>query len=733
MLRKVSPLAAAVFMFAACEDDVGIVRVPSSLEVEPDPVDFGDVGVGLRRRLDLVLKNPGEATLVIEKVSFDALGGEFELSDAPSAIPPNGQLLATFAFSPTSAGPREGKLVFETDSARTPIVEVPVTGRGVDPAISAEPPVLDFGRVLIGRTATLTVTLTNRADFRVEVKRAELVDATSTEYLPSLDRQWLDPTAAMTLVVAYSPTDVGLDEGRIRVIDNSPRQDALEIRVRGQGVDSDIEVEPLTLVFSGLHVGQTQTKSFYVKNVGERSHEITSLVFQSSSSTIAGELSLTSSTSTTSTTPLTLQPSERIQVDVKYVPSDARSDTDRVVVESTGLRAPVEVEITASADPAPTPRIVVSPSPLDFGQVEVGQTKPLNLKIENLGNAAFTLVSIVIEPAGSAFSAMGAPADGTVFPPNDSEVFPVEFAPTSASSAAAELVVRSDDPMSPEVRVPLSGQGTNAPVPSIFVDPVPVVFGQVPRGVPTSRTVLVRNDGSANLTLGLVRLANDQGGRFRLISPPAPGMSLFPGQPTSFTVEYSDNGVVASYVGRLEINSNDPARPTFVVPLQASTAPPPPSQTDIALTLSWTVPSMQRIDVDLHLLRPNGTFFELPSDCCFCNGNPEWGVAGQSEDNPFLDRDDLVGPGPENINLSAAESGTYQVVVHFYSDYGTGASTGVTLEVRLRGALVATVTQNLSMPERWIAGSIDWDATNRRGTWHDGLLGPFPTIFSLCR
>ncbi|MBI2373718.1 MAG: choice-of-anchor D domain-containing protein [Deltaproteobacteria bacterium] len=723
-------MAAVLVWVAACEDDVGIVRVPNALVVEPSSVDFGDVGVGLRRRIDLVLKNPGEVALEIKKTSTDSLGGELELTGVPEAIAAGAEVLATLAFSPTSAGLREGKIVFETDSSKTPIVEVPVRGRGVDPAISAEPPLIDFGRVLIGRTSTKAVTLTNHADFKVEVKRAELDSGTTTEFVPALDRQWLDPGQTMELVVAYSPNDVGADEGRIRVVDSSPRQDVLEIRARGEGVDADLEIEPLALSFGGLHVGQAQTKAFFVKNIGGVTHQLTTLVFLSSSSTIAGELSITSSTAPT---PISLAPSERIQIDVRYVPTDARADTDRVVVESTGLRATAFVDITAIADPAPTPRIVVTPSPLAFGQVEVGQTKPLNVRIENQGNADFTLTSITIEPAGAPFSSMGAPADGSVFPPSDAEVFPVEFAPVRSGAAAAELVVKSTDPANPEIRVPLTGEGTNAPVPSIFVDPIPVVFGQVPRGIPASRPVLIRNDGSANLVVSVVRLTNDRGGRFRLVSPPAPGTTLFPGQPTTFNVEYSDNGVVASYTGTLEIQSNDPTRATVTVPLQASTAPPPPAETDIVLTLTWTVPSGQTLDVDLHLLRPNGTFFGLPSDCCFCNSNPEWGMNGQTEDNPFLDRDDLVGPGPENINLSVAETGTYEVVIHYYSDHGTGSATDVTLNVKLRGTSVATVRQNMSSPERWIAGTIDWDAATRRGTWRPGILGPFPTIFTLCR
>ena len=70
--------------------------------------------------------------------------------------------------------------------------------------------------------------------------------------------------------------------------------------------------------------------------------------------------------------------------------------------------------------------------------------------------------------------------------------------------------------------------------------------------------------------------------------------------------------------------------------------------TDISITLTW---SSTAADIDLHFIRPGGDFYDSPSDNCWCNSNPDWGVLGQPPDNPFLDRDDLRGPGPENINL----------------------------------------------------------------------------------
>src|SRR5690606_21078862 len=132
-----------------------------------------------------------------------------------------------------------------------------------------------------------------------------------------------------------------------------------------------------------------------------------------------------------------------------------------------------------------------------------------------------------------------------------------------------------------------------------------------------------------------------------------------------------------------------------------------------------------------HFIRPGGDFFDSPGDNCWCNTNPDWGLLGQPSDDPFLDRDDLRGPGPENINLTEALDGEHQVVVHYFASYGA-ADVTVTLEVRVKGILIATRSETLGELERWVAGRINWNTALDAGTWTSGFFGPFPTIFLAC-
>ena len=87
-------------------------------------------------------------------------------------------------------------------------------------------------------------------------------------------------------------------------------------------------------------------------------------------------------------------------------------------------------------------------------------------------------------------------------------------------------------------------------------------------------------------------------------------------------------------------------------------------------------------DMDTHLMNPTGTMWTSEDDCYYGNcitrgggdGILEWGAPGP-DDNPRLDIDDTDGFGPENINITTPEAGTYRVAVHNFAGGGPNNTT----------------------------------------------------------
>lgn len=87
---------------------------------------------------------------------------------------------------------------------------------------------------------------------------------------------------------------------------------------------------------------------------------------------------------------------------------------------------------------------------------------------------------------------------------------------------------------------------------------------------------------------------------------------------------------------------------------------------DLWVELSWSV----REDIDLHLIRANGSR-NSGQDCHWdnCRNGRPWGAAGTADD-PYLDIDDRFGRGPENINIATPERLRYTVTVHDFPGNG---------------------------------------------------------------
>jgi uncharacterized protein YfaP (DUF2135 family) len=107
-------------------------------------------------------------------------------------------------------------------------------------------------------------------------------------------------------------------------------------------------------------------------------------------------------------------------------------------------------------------------------------------------------------------------------------------------------------------------------------------------------------------------------------------------------------------------------------------------------------------DFDLHLLAPGGTL-RTDTDCYFsnCAGSPivghlDWGVVGETEDDPTLVADDISGTGPERITIEEPADGTYTVVVHDYPGSSMTSANEVTVVISLYGDEVWRDTQLIS-------------------------------------
>lgn len=146
------------------------------------------------------------------------------------------------------------------------------------------------------------------------------------------------------------------------------------------------------------------------------------------------------------------------------------------------------------------PQIEVDPEALDFGDGCIGADNVLELVVKNRGSGVLELAGLDIVAAdtvsdgvfsvGALPSAIGAISE---------RALSVIFVPRQPHERyAAKLVIRSNDPVTPALEVPLEGVGG---VREIEVFPTDLDFGTVDEGTAPTRQIEVRNLGGDPLVV----------------------------------------------------------------------------------------------------------------------------------------------------------------------------------------------------------------------------------------
>lgn len=175
------------------------------------------------------------------------------------------------------------------------------------------------------------------------------------------------------------------------------------------------------------------------------------------------------------------------------------------------------------------PSIVVDPEAVDFGVLELGEEASAVITITNIGDATLTLGALDI--VGSDAFTLTATGTASTLEPGASTETLVTFSPMDAIDAGA-LRVLSDDPMRPEVDVPLDGA---LDTPMLVFSPAPLEFGVLSVGETATETVTMSNVGAARLDVSTMLLTGEA---FSADLPVEP-FSLDPGASTTLDVTFS--------------------------------------------------------------------------------------------------------------------------------------------------------------------------------------------------
>jgi len=255
----------------SCGDDE-IIKVPHQLEVTPNPVEFGEVGLAQSKTVQISLANPSIVGVEIVRCErSDDTEPVFTVGECPTLIPSGATALLDVTFAPVVEDVFEGVLILETLDADIGTIEVPLRGTGVDlgtPEITVDPEALDFGPTAVGDTGLLPVTVGNLGQNDLFVSEA-LVACPDADVCPfravgaaSMVGQAIAPGLTAQFRIAFEPVELIEYSGVLQIKSNDINRPMVEVALVGQGhqppiaqaqlVNDPDRIEPLDqIVFDG--------------------------------------------------------------------------------------------------------------------------------------------------------------------------------------------------------------------------------------------------------------------------------------------------------------------------------------------------------------------------------------------------------------------------------------------------------------------------------------------------
>lgn len=382
---------------------------------------------------------------------------------------------------------------------------------------------------------------------------------------------------------------------------------------------------------------------------------------------------------------------------VSFTPLAEQAYENVLVFETDDEENPL-VELTLKGLGSTRAIAAFEPATLDFGRVAECSSAVQVLTVTSTGTADLVIDDIAFtEGTSSAFSFVGSTRTPATVPTVGSNGLPGQLQLTVRVSVAGGATgpltggirLVTSDPDQREVVIPLSATVNQAPV---------AVIAPLGNGAPGQTIALDGSgsddpDGDAPLTY-----------RWTIRSKPLASNTAIATPDAATTQMTLDATVPGAYEVQLDVT--DAAGAKSCTPARATVVASPAQK--LLVELFWDNPGT---DLDLHVLRTTQSLlFTPPDDCYYQNRTPDWGVVGDSSDDPELVRDALTGYGPEVFGYVNPIESTFRLLVVFQNDLlSPTPASKATMRIYVYGVLKAELTRTLNRRDDiWEVADVTW-------------------------
>jgi hypothetical protein len=381
-------------------------------------------------KLDLAVANQSDGTVSILRGNGD---GSFQVANNFFA----GSMPSYVALADFNG---DGRL----DLAVAKLGDNAVAAMLQDGTITLFPASLNFGIQVVGtRSPFRLVTLTNTGSALLNITSITITGNNPTDFSQTNNcGSSLPPGARCTIIVTFTPTQIGPRTAAVTITDNAPGSPH-SVALSGTGVVSgpNATLSPTSLTFATQLVNTiSPAQPVTLTNYGTMLLDITSII-------ASGDFSQSNTCGSS------LAPLASCTISVTFTPTQRGTRTGTVLITDNAPGSPQTMSLTGVGTV-----VELNPTSLNFGTVTVGQqSSPKQTTLTNVSNTRLNISSITITGADPGdFSQVN--NCGTGIGGHSSCTITVTFTPTQQGARSADVSVSDDGGGSPQ-QVSLSGTG----------------------------------------------------------------------------------------------------------------------------------------------------------------------------------------------------------------------------------------------------------------------------------
>ncbi|MEQ1747815.1 MAG: choice-of-anchor D domain-containing protein [Prosthecobacter sp.] len=526
------------------------IRGPT-LQLTPASMAFSTLP-GARHARTITLTNSGDLPLTWA-LTVEYTGTWLTLTVPGGTLAPGQSQIVPVAINTAlmPAGSHKAQITLTSNDAARPRVVVPITINVSRLGVLAfYPASLRFDEAWANRVESSSFDCINTGNAPLQV--ISITNSSGRLILPTVSWPFtLEPGAQRTLNFFFSSNVTGDFNDHFRIKTSLSKTDVLLPVIAKVVRPPAIAITP-SLLNEELEPGESVTRDLTVTNSGQVALTWTNLLLDVTG-TPTSWITLSAAAGTT---PAGGSSVVTTTLDTAGLP--AGPQTAKVRFNSNALSlSQVDVPVTFHVASAAVLRH--SPAVYAFPVTYTQATSTLTGTITNPGNRPLIITEIISSEAAFTTTGITLPL---MIDPGASTTMTVHFSPTEARDHNASLTLKSNARSTPDRVIQLSGRGAVAP--HIEVVPTALTLSVQP-GVPLTSTLTLSNTGGLPLQWTAARTGAIAS--MTSLSSSSGTTATAGSSALTLTVSSTFSTAAATSTGQITFTSNDPTRPSLVVPV----------------------------------------------------------------------------------------------------------------------------------------------------------------------